>query len=129
MSETQQKIKQMLSLEYLQQLASFKPPFNPLEALGLERHEPSHSNFLAWLLRDDVNSEFRLKFFAGLVDSFGPYRERDLQEIVVNHDFLATYGEIDRNLDLLVIAPKLNIVVAIEVEIDGYTGAAKILDC
>ena len=68
MSNFQQAIDRLTASSNYQKLATYKPPFDPFEVMGIPYRELSHSNVLAWLLRDEVNKEFRQKFVSWIVN-------------------------------------------------------------
>ena len=61
MNDFQQAIIRLKSSPHYQKLATYKPPFDPFEVMGVPYRELSHSKVLGWLLSDDANGEFRQK--------------------------------------------------------------------
>lgn len=64
MSDLQKAINKLRSSPHYKELADYEPPFNPFEIAGVTHRELTHSSVLAWLLRDEVNREFRQRFVA-----------------------------------------------------------------
>jgi len=73
MSNLQQAISRLTRSSHYQELATYKPPFDPFEVMGITYRERSHSSVLAWLLGDAANKEFREKFVLWIVSQLDNY--------------------------------------------------------
>ena len=116
MGDLQQAIYRLRSSSHYQKLATYKPPFDPFEVMGVPYRELSHSKVLSWLLSDEANKEFRQKFVSWIV------KRLDNNSLAVGADehvdVRLEYGD-DRagRADVFAYFNCLKLAVAIEVKI------------
>ena len=73
MNDLEKAIFRLVSSSHYQKLATYKPPFDPFEVMGIPYRELSHSYILSWLLGDAANKEFREKFVSWIVSKLDNY--------------------------------------------------------
>ena len=116
MSDLQQAISRLTRSSHYQELATYKPPFDPFEVTGITYRERSHSKVLAWLLEDAVNKEFRQKFISWIFsklkyNNLFPGTDEQVKVRLEHGDDKAG------RIDVFAHFPELKLVVAIEVKI------------
>ena len=121
MSDLQQAISRLTRSSHYQELATYKPPFDPFEVTGITYRERSHSSVLAWLLGDAANKEFREKFVLWIVSQLDNYN------LSVGTDervgIILEYGDEKAGLiDVSAHFPGLKLAVAIEVKVKARQG-------
>ena len=73
MSDLQKAVFRLVSSPHYQKLATYKPPFDPFDVMGVLYREHNHSKVLGWLLSDETNREFRQEFISWIVDKLKNY--------------------------------------------------------
>ena len=124
MSDLNQKIIQLLSSRHYQKLAAYRPPFQPLNVLGITHRELSFSSVFAWLLSDPENKKFRQGFLLLVMRKLGLHCAVGLDEpIIVRREF----GDDQAGrIDVFVQLEKLDLVVAIEIKVKAGEGEYQI---
>lgn len=120
MSDLKQKIIQLLSSRHYHNLATYRPPFEPLNVLGIAHRELSFSSVLGWLLSDPENKEFRHAFLLLITTEIGLNSANGLdQPIIVRRE----YGDDEAGrIDVFVQLESLDFVVAIEIKVKASEG-------
>ena len=125
MSKFQQDIIRLLSSRHYKELATYRPPFQPWNVLGITHRELSFSSVLAWLLSDSENKEFRHGFLLSITRKLGLNYAHGLDEpIIVRREY--GYDEAGR-IDVFVQLKAMNLVIAIEVKVHTGEGDKQIL--
>lgn len=116
MSDLQQAISRLTGSSHYQELAIYKPPFNPFEVAGITYRERSHSKVLAWLLEDAVNKEFRQEFISWIIsklkyNNLSPETDEQVKVRLEHGDDQAG------RIDVFSHFPDLKLAVGIEVKV------------
>ena len=121
MSDFEHKIIQLLSSPHYQELAAYKPPFDPFQVVGVPGRELSHSRVLSWLLSDPANRTFRREFVSWIL---GNELDTRCDEPI---DVKREYGD-DKagRIDVFAHLPSLDLAVAIEVKVWADEGTDQI---
>ena len=128
MSDFEQKIIQLLSSPHYQELAAYKPPFDPLQVVGVPGRELSYSSVLSWLLSDPANRTFRREFVSWIATRPGLVLENELDTRCDEPiDVKREYGDDEAGrIDVFVRLLSLNLAVAIEVKVWADEGTDQI---
>lgn len=118
MSDLQQAIDKLKSSLHYQKLATYKPPFDPFEVMGVPYRERSHSKVLGWLLSDESNREFRQEFVSWIVNR----PDNDNPDVGANESPDITckceHGDNEAGrIDVFAHFPDIKLAVAIEVKV------------
>lgn len=128
MSDLKQAIDELRASPHYKELATYEPPFNPFEIIGVRDKELRHSKMLAWLLRDEANKEFRQKFVAKMVEiatgkeleiTFPPpdgSKDCRFEKVCVKTEHPCGSGE-DGRIDVFTEFETLKLVIGIEAKI------------
>ena len=124
MSDLEKAIFRLVSSSHYQQLATYKPPFDLFEVMGIPDRELSHTKVLIWLLSDESNREFRQKYVSWIVKNLG----NDNLAVGVNEPVDITYEHSDQEgrMDVFAHFPRLELAVVIEVKIRTGEGDTQI---
>ena len=123
MGDFAQQIVALLSSRHYQELATFDPPFDPMEVLGVSGRELSYSSVLAWLLRDPVNRGFRQSFLAWVAKNGLSFEASKDEPIEIKRE----YGDQEAGrIDVFVNFPRRKLVIAIEVKVWAEEGQDQI---
>lgn len=124
MSGFESDVANLLSSKHYQQLAVYKPPFDPIEVLGISGRELSYSNVLSWLLCNRANRDFRRRFILNIAErlDFDIDAHRD-ERIEVRREF----GDQEAGrTDVYVNFPDVKLAVAIEAKVWAKEGGDQI---
>ena len=116
MSDLQKAVFRLVSSPHYQKLATYKPPFDPFDVMGVLYREHNHSKVLGWLLSDETNREFRQEFISWIVDKLKNYNLSVGTEERV--EIKPEYGdEKAGRIDVFAHFPDLKLAAAIEVKV------------
>ena len=116
MNDLQKAVFRLVSSPHYQKLATYKPPFDPFDVMGVLYREHNHSKVLGWLLSDETNREFRQEFISWIVDKLKNYNLSVGTEERV--EIKLEYGdEKAGRIDVFAHFPGLELAVAIEVKV------------
>ncbi len=127
MIEFEQRIFELLSSPYYQSLATYEPPFNPLEVFGVTRQEKCHSEILFWLLNHSGNRAFQQNFWRWVANQLDTNVEIwNEKNIEIKREFYGSYCDDEKRtnvrLDLFALLRTVKFAIAIEVKVDADEG-------
>ena len=127
MSDFEADIIKLLSSPRYQELALWKPPFDPFEIMGVAGRELSYSSVLSWLLSDSANKQFKQRFLDWLAE---PIHRLDLERHSEGDESIEVRTEfgdsVAGRIDVFAVFSDLNLVVAIEVKVWAGEGDGQI---
>ena len=124
MSDLEKKVIQLLSSPHYQRLATFRPPFDPLDVLGIPHRELSFSSVLRWLLSDPENKEFQQEFLKKIAKKLKINLDPHLgHTILVQRE----HGDSEAGrTDLFAQVESRDLAIAIEVKVKSEEGHQQI---
>ncbi len=124
MSGFERKEIQLLSSPHYQRLATFQPPFDPLDVLGIPHRELSYSSVLRWLLSDPQNKEFQQEFLKKIAKKLKINLDPHLSHtILVQRE----HGDSEAGrTDLFAQVESRDLAIAIEVKVKSEEGHQQI---
>ena len=118
MNDLQQAINKLKSSLHYQKLATYKPPFDPFEVMGVPYRERSHSKVLGWLLSDEANREFRQEFVSWIVNGLDNYNPNVGANESPDITCKCEHGDNEAGrIDVFAHFPDIKLAVAIEVKV------------